>query len=106
METEERKQHDKELLTKAMEGLLDVGAPFGEIIPDSGRELTWDNKRIAIWAAENPASMDFKIYTDEKLTCAFALSLRASYYLSQGIQKIMEENASHWVKELDDQGKE
>ena len=102
----ETKQFTKELMTEAMEGLLEVCGRPGVFIDGSTMEITWDNKKQVIWANENPASMDFRIYTDDKLTCAFALSLRAAYYLSQGIQKVMEENASHWVKELDNQGKE
>jgi hypothetical protein len=103
---EECRQRDKELLTRAMEGLLEVGTMLGSTIPDSGREIAWDNKRIVLWACENPGGMNFRFYIDGKLTSALALSVKSAYYLGVGIDKMLDENSATWVKEMSNQGKE
>jgi hypothetical protein len=106
MEDKDREKSNRELLTTAMEGLLEVGTKPGTVIPNSAREIAWDNKRIVLWASENPGGMDFRFYTDGKLTSALALSIKAAYYLGMGIDKLLDENSATWVKEMDNQGKE
>ena len=101
---EGQKENDRALLTKAMEGLLEVGSKSGTPILDSGKELTWDNKKIVLWAVEKPAGIDIRNYTDEKLTAALALSYRAAYYLAKGIEVMIDDNSSRWVADSKENG--
>jgi hypothetical protein len=96
MDEDDIDKRTRDLLTSAIDGLMSVGAKAGTPIDDSAKEIHWGNKKLLIWANNNPPGMDFRFFTDDKLTAAIALSPEAAYYLSNGISIVMEENMDKW----------